>query len=143
MNMRYRCLLASSGMDTFEASTFHGIEEDAIMMWVAGDEEPEEEAVEKLAELVCRMAVSVGEALDYLLDQMEENDGAPSFLEIGLASDDAEAEQLGWPCVRVHEMVLGMMVAQATEIGVPVSIVPRGSTVGSAAAADALEKGGE
>ncbi len=141
MNFRYRCLLASSGMDTFEASTFHGIEEDAIMMWVAGDEEPEEEAVEKLADLVCRMVVAVGEALDHLLDQMEESDSAPAFIELGLASDDAEAEQLGWPCVRVHEMVLGMMAAQASEIGIPVSIVPRGSTAASAAAADAFEEG--
>ena len=141
MNFRYRCLQAASGMDTFEASTFLGVDEDAIMMWVSGDEEADEDSIEKMAELICKMVTSVGETLDYLLNQMEENDSAPAFLEMGLASDDAEAELLGWPCVRVHEMVLGMMAAQATEIGIPISIVPRGSTLSSAAAADAFEEG--
>ena len=141
MNFRYRCLQTASGMDTFEASNFLGVDEDAVMMWVSGEEEADEDSIEKMAELICKMVTSVGQTLDYLLDQMEENDSAPAFIEMGLSSDDKEAELLGWPCVRVHEMVLGMMAAQGTEIGIPISIVPRGSTVSSAAAADAFEKG--
>jgi len=141
INMQYDCLLAASGMDSIDAAVFHGVDEEAIYMWISGDEEPPQYEIEKISDLICRMAVSVAEVLDYILDQTEKRDAAPGLLELGLASDDQEAGVLGWPNKSVHKMVLGMTTAQMSEIGVKVNIVPRGSTTPSAAAADAFEEG--
>jgi hypothetical protein len=56
------------------------------------------------------------------------------MIEIGLAADDHEAQALGWPCVGAQEAMLGLVVARCRR---PVRIVPRGSTVATAAATDA------
>ena len=40
INMQYECLLAASGMDSVDAAEFHGVDEEAIYMWISGDEEP-------------------------------------------------------------------------------------------------------
>ena len=141
INMQYDCLLAASGMDSIDAAHFHGVDEEAIYMWISGDEEPPQYEIEKISDLICRMAVSVAEVLDHVLEQTEKHGAGPDLLELGLASDDQEAGILGWPNKSVHKMVLGMTTAQMTEIGIKVSIVPRGSTAPSAAAADAFEKG--
>ena len=141
INMQYDCLLKSSGMDSIDAAEFHGVDEEAIHMWVSGDEEPSQHEIDKISDLICRMAISVSEVVDYVLEQTEKHGSGPDVFELGLASDDQEAGVLGWPCKSAHKMVLGMTAAQMSEIGIKVSIVPRGSTVPSAAAADAFEQG--
>ncbi len=141
INMQYDCLLAASGMDSIDAAEFHGVDEEAIYMWMSGDEEPPQFEIEKISDLICRMAVSVSQVLDHVTDQVEKHGAAPGVLELGLASDDQEAGVLGWPNKSAHKMVLGMTTAQMSEIGIKVNIVPRGSTAPSAAAADAFEKG--
>jgi len=57
-------------------------------------------------------------------------------VELGYAADDHEARALGWPCVGAQAGAFARIVAGAPA-GVRVILVPRGSTVGSAAAADA------
>ena len=141
INMQYDCLLAASGMDSIDAAEFHGVDEEAIYMWISGDEEPPQFEIEKISDLICRMAVSVAEVLDPITAQVEKHGAPPAVLDLGLASADQEAGVLGWPNKSVHKMVLGMTTAQMSEIGIKVSIVPRGSTAPSAAAADAFEKG--
>ena len=141
INMQYDCLLKATGMDSIDAAKFHGGDEDVIYMWVSGDEEPSQHEIDKISDLICRMAISVSEVLDHIIDQMEEHGSGPDVLELGLASDDQEAGVLGWPNKSAHKMLLGMTAAQMSEIGIKVSIVPRGSTVPSAAAADAFEQG--
>jgi hypothetical protein len=54
-----------------------------------------------------------------------------------LASDDYEAQQIGWPCVGAHAAVLGIVAARTNK---PLIILPRGSTLATAAAIEAHEK---
>lgn len=60
--------------------------------------------------------------------------GEVDVIELGVSADNHEAQSLGWPCVGAHAAVLGLVAARC---GQPVRIVPRGSTVATAAAADA------
>ena len=62
-------------------------------------------------------------------------DAPPDRIEIGLAADDAEARQIGWPCVGAQAAMLGIVAAH-----VDVVIVPRGSTPATAAAADEADR---
>ncbi|MEM7428633.1 MAG: hypothetical protein AAF441_21295 [Pseudomonadota bacterium] len=59
-------------------------------------------------------------------------------IEIGIAVDDHEAQGLGLPCAGAHGALIGLVV---TQIDVPFRIVPRGSTVATAGAADERERG--
>ena len=61
---------------------------------------------------------------------MAEDAGADVEIELGLASDDAEAKSIGWPCVGAQAAALGVGAAL---IDNPVTIVPRGSTAALAA----------
>ncbi len=64
--------------------------------------------------------------------------GCPAEIEIGLASDDHEARALGWPCVGAHAAVI-RRVWELLPPDVRVIVVPRGSTLASAGAADARD----
>ncbi len=65
-------------------------------------------------------------------------EGGGNMIKLGLASDDHEAQSLGWPCVGAQAGAYALVIA-ATQI--PVEIVPRGSTLATALAADQLEGG--
>jgi hypothetical protein len=65
--------------------------------------------------------------------QAWESSGSPSEVEFGMATDDHEAQTLGWPCVGAHRAV----AARVWELtGAMIKLVPRGSTLVTAAAAD-------
>jgi hypothetical protein len=84
------------------------------------------DAVAALRALYRRIDLAAREALVIISAQPQD-----AVVEIGLAADDYEAQQLGWPCASVHEAVLGVVVALASG---QVRIVPRGSTSATAAA---------
>ncbi len=140
-NLAYSCILASTGMNVADAAAFHEVSEDLIIEWIGGSEDPPDEAMDDISQLVCRMAESVAEVLDHVLDKAGEHGGYPDVLELGLASDNVEAQTLGWPNANSHRTVIGLTAAQMVALGIKVSVVPRGSTVTSAAAADAYDKG--
>lgn len=56
-------------------------------------------------------------------------------IEVGIASDDAEARSLGWPCVGAQRMSIALAAARIKDFRIV--IVPRGTTPATAAAADA------
>ena len=60
INMQYDCLLAASGMDSVDAAEFHGVDEEAVYMWISGDEEPPQFEIEKIERLdkLCRDAAN-------------------------------------------------------------------------------------
>lgn len=60
---------------------------------------------------------------------------AGAAIELGYAADDHEARDLGWPCVGAQRAMLGIVVARLA--GREIRLVPRGSTVGTAAAIQA------
>jgi hypothetical protein len=55
-------------------------------------------------------------------------------IEIGYATDDAEAQAMSWPCRAAQWQSLALVFASAART---VRLVPRGSTLATAAAADA------
>ena len=91
LNLAYQCIVASTGMNVADAAVFHEVSSDLIVEWVEGSEDPPDEAMDDISQLVCRMAESVAEVLDHVLDKAEEHGGYPDVLELGLASDNAEA----------------------------------------------------
>lgn len=70
--------------------------------------------------------------------RMSGRHGAPELIELALSSDDHEARSKGWPCVGAERAAYALAIAR---IDAPAVIVPRGSTVGTAAAADAFDLG--
>lgn len=76
-------------------------------------------------------------AADWSIQQYEaicEQQGIkPSSIELGLSSDDREAKQRGFPCIGAHAAALGIVAAR---VECAVHIVPAGSTLATAAAAD-------
>ena len=57
--------------------------------------------------------------------------GPARSVELGLATDDAEARQLGLPCVGAHEALVGLVAARLDR---PVKVMPRASTLPTAGA---------
>ncbi|MBO6542311.1 MAG: hypothetical protein JJ939_12145 [Alphaproteobacteria bacterium] len=62
--------------------------------------------------------------------------GQPDVFEFGLASDDFEAQTLGWPCVGAH-LAVAARIWEMT--GAEMRIAPRATTPASAASADLRE----
>ena len=60
-------------------------------------------------------------------------------IELGYAVDDAEAQSMGWPCASAQWASLGIIAAGTDR---HITLVPRGTTVATAAAADAREGAG-
>jgi hypothetical protein len=60
----------------------------------------------------------------------------PGQVELGYCVDDAESRMLGLPCVAAHAAVLRMIWEGLPDGCVPI-VVPRGTTIGTAGAADA------
>lgn len=69
----------------------------------------------------------------YLTPAINELGTTPLSQITQIAIDDAEAQSIGWPCVGAQAAALGVGAAL---IDNPVTIVPRGSTAATAAAAD-------
>jgi hypothetical protein len=99
---------------------------DTIKSWSNGRRIAHPDAIAALRALYRRLEVAANEALQIITDHPSD-----AIVELGLASDDYEAQQLGWPCVDVHAAVLGLVAARTDR---QVRIVPRGSTSATAAA---------
>lgn len=87
--------------------------------------------MQELAALI----VKQGEAADQVDDLVASRSEQPEIIELGVASDDHEAQTLGWPTATAHAMTLAIVAARLIGDGLTVEIVPRGSTVATAGAA--------
>lgn len=118
--LRRRC-----GLSQHKAAEFLEVRLDTIKSWDGDRRGVPDRVIAELRELYNRMRRAAFEALA-IMDEMPDGD-----VELGLANDDEEARALGFPCVDSHAAVLGMIVGKTTRKCV---IVPRGSTVATAAA---------
>jgi hypothetical protein len=128
----YSILLQASGLSQREAADFHAVRIDTVKNWCRGAARPPEGVIAELKGLIRRQRIAADELAAGIA-------GSPAdAVELGLASDDAEAQAppRGWPCVSAQAQALGLAVAQADK---PVRIVPRGSTPATAGAAGAHE----
>ena len=122
--IRQRC-----GLSQKEAAAFHDARRDTVNSWCSGRRSAPPGAIAELRALYGAIEKAAAETLTSILAA----EGLDR-VELGIASDDHEARSLGWPCVGAQAAVLGLVVARSKR---PIAIVPRGSTVATAAAADA------
>ena len=92
--------------------------------------------IAELRSLISQLEHAAATALQQAT-QLALDHGAPEFVELGYPADDYEAQQLGWPNVGAWRGMAARVVAASPW---PVKLVPRGATVGTAAAADAHEQ---
>jgi hypothetical protein len=125
----YRLLLSRVGLSQADAAALHGVRLDTVKSWCAGRNPAPAGVVGDLRALYAFQRRSADEAVALAAK-------APpgAEIEIGYAVDDAEAKAIGWPCATAQHASLGMVVAR---LGRAVRLVPRGTTLATAAAADA------
>ncbi|MFN7305714.1 MAG: hypothetical protein ACK5TQ_03935 [Acetobacteraceae bacterium] len=124
----YRLLLSRVGLSQADAATLHQVRLDTIKSWCAGRARAPVGVIAELRTLYKRQKTAAAEALQMVAERPE-----VSQIELGYAVDDHEAEGMGWPCAAAQWATLGMVVAACDR---SVSLVPRGTTVATAAAAD-------
>jgi len=127
----YNLLRLRCGLSQPEAARLHNVRLDTVKSWCAGRNRPPPAVLAELRALHARIERAAAEALAAIA-------AAPGAdeIELGYAADDHEAEGLGWPCVGAQAAMLGLVLARLDR---PVHLVPRGSTLATAAAAAASE----
>jgi hypothetical protein len=125
----YRLLLSRVGLSQADAAALHGVRLDTVKSWCAGRNPAPAGVIADLRALYAFQRRAADEALALAA---KAPDGAE--IELGYAVDDADARAIGWPSAAAQHASLGMVVAR---LGRPVRLVPRGTTLATAAAADA------
>lgn len=122
--LRRRC-----GLSQPEAAALHQVRLDTVKSWCTGRNRANDGVMAELRQLHEQIERVATEALAAIaaVPQAEE-------IELGYATDDHEAQALGWPCVGAQAASLGIVIALCSR---PIRLVPRGSTFATAAAADA------
>ncbi len=139
----FAALQSLCGLSNREAAAFLNMTESAVEKFRRGNREAPSGVLRDLQELwtlIDQAAVDAAEAI-----------GREGFLrsaaeiEIGYPADDHEAEQLGLPCVGAWRQMLARLIDEMMLMDddfdpARIKLVPRGSTVATAAAADAHRK---
>ena len=125
-------LIGRCGLSQREAADVLKVSINTVKSWMAGRAMPRPGVIDELRALYAAIKRAAGEALAAIAAAP-----AADVIELGVATDDHEAQGLGWPCVGAQAAMLGLVVARC---GRPVRVVPRGST--SATAASAEQHGG-
>lgn len=128
----FTCLLSASGLSTSEAAEFLNVSRKNVTRWANGTLEPPVGVTKGLEKLIQKQ----NEAVKQTLDLIGQAKGVSGY-EIGCPTDGTEAKDMGWPTVSAFKMVAGRIIAEATGV---IKVVPRGSTVGTAAAADVQDR---
>ena len=125
----YALLLARCGLSHREAAAYHAVRLDTVKSWSAGRNRAPPGALAELRELYRAIERTAASALVEIGGIA--GDAAAGEIELGIATTEAEARELGLPCVGAHAALLGIVAARLDR---PVAIVPRGSTAATAAA---------
>lgn len=134
MNL-FKLFLQSSGLSQREAAAFLNVRPDSVNSWSSGRRTAPDGVLYQLSELIDLQ----GRMVDAALDVIEQHPDAEE-IEIGYCADDHEAQSLGLPFKSCHDAVIRRIVeALDEECREDIVLVPRGSTVSSAAAVDAHE----
>lgn len=134
-------LCDACGLSHREAAEVLGVRPDTVQSWYRR-QRPREASQGVLAELAAiagRIETAAAEALAQIED-LRARGLAPDVIELGVAADDAEARSIGWPCVGAQRASLAIVVARGLPRGYRFRIVPRGTTVVTAVAADVHDR---
>jgi len=130
----YNTLLAASGLSQREAAAYLDVNYNRVRDWTIGRYNPPAGVVDELLELVRRQSQAAQAGAAQIKSIVAER-GQPEEIEIGVAVDDHEAQSIGWPTASAHRVVVGLTIAELPpEIAERVVVVPRASTIGTAAA---------
>lgn len=127
----FSTLRAAAGLSLAETADYLNVSQKNVERWVDGVREPPEGVIKEMSELVALQTKVVERQLSF----MKAN--SVKQAEIGYPVDDEEAKSMGWPCVSAFKTVIGRIVAGSEAL---ITLSPRGSTSGTAAAIDAREK---
>lgn len=128
----FKCLLSAAGLSLTEAADYLDVSRKNITRWANGTLEPPAGVLNELAKLIQKQ----NEAVKQTLDLIGRSKSVDEY-EIGCPSDQIEANDMGWPSVSAFLVVAGHIIAEAAQ---DIKVVPRGSTVGTAAAADVQDR---
>lgn len=130
----YRLLLSRVGLSQADAATLHQVRLDTVKSWCAGRSRAPAGVIAELRALYARQKQAAAEALEMIAERPEVGQ-----IELGYAVDDHEAQTMGWPCASAQWASLGMIAAGTDR---QITLVPRGTTMATAAAADARGSAG-
>lgn len=131
-------LLDLAGLSHQEGANFLQVRLDTVQSWRRKNKPTEARpgVIAELKALVEKQERAAAQAITQIEALVAQN-GAPDCIEIGYPADDYEAQELGFPCVGAWRAMAARILLNAPA---PIIFVPRGSTVGTAAAADAHGK---
>jgi hypothetical protein len=122
--LRRRC-----GLSQPEAAALHKVRLDTVKSWCSGRNRANDGVLAELRRLHAQIERVAAEVLAAIAAAPEAEE-----IELGYATDDYEAQGLGWPCVGAQAASLGLIIARCDR---PFRLVPRGATLATAAAAQA------
>ena len=132
--------MQTAGLTLRSASAFLGTAHANVESWSQDRRPVPATAIAALLALYRSQMHDAARSAAFLRRQMKTT-GWPDWIELGAAADDHEAQLLGWPTAACHHVVLAMTIARLNPPETTtVRIVPRGSTMATAAAADQLDQ---
>lgn len=131
MTTELRLALAACGLSQRQAAEFLGVRLDSVERALRGRDRTPPGWLAELRRLHARQRQAAQQA--YAIWQQHQ----PDQLELSIASDDAEAQAppLGWPC-QAAQLAAYRMLWEMLPPDVRIILVPRGTSVATAAAAD-------
>lgn len=129
----FAILCALAGLSQHEAGDLCGVRHDSARQWATGRRTAPPATINELRALIVRQEHAASEAVAQIA-WLSKSHSAPDVIELGYPADDHEAQSLGWPCVGAWSAMAARVIAAAPA---KIVLVPRGSTPGTAAAADA------
>lgn len=132
-------LISLAGLSHQEAADFLNVRLDTVKSWCRKNQPnfAKPGVIDELKTLIAAQEWAANGFLIHLTDLTSERGSPPDCVEIGYPTDDHESQTLGLPCVGAWSAMAARVVARSS---VPVRLVPRGSTVATAAAIQAHEK---
>lgn len=135
MTTTFAVLAHFCGLSHSEAAEFLDVSIHTIKKWGVGKRNCPPGAIEQLADLSQTIMATAANALTEI-DRLATVHSKPEAIDLGVAVDDIEAQDLGLPFASTHQAVIGQIVADGMKKGYRFNVVPRGTTTASAAAAD-------
>jgi hypothetical protein len=129
----FTLLLGAAGLSHREASDFLQVRLDTIHAWSSGRNNCRPAVLTELRALIQKQDRAAREAIAQIEQVRSQHPAAE--IELGYPTDDHEAQGLGWPCVGAWRAMAARVVVAA----LPVRLVPRGSSLATAAAIAAHE----
>ena len=126
------------GLTHGECASYLNVRPDTVKSWSSGRRTAPPSAEAQLIALWSRIEDTASVTVEAVASQIAEHAslGPPSGFEIGIPQSQAEAIELGWPSVGCCHRVAALV---ASRVGVPLTLVERGSTVATWLAIQARE----